>query len=94
MQCENAYLKPGVRYILCKKAKEPGNNDMRAQAHALCGHQRFCPNARACSLLPGWEKCMKRDANAPQMREEAAESIAEEKPKKNTRKKKAKEKEI
>lgn len=34
---------------------------MRSTAHALCGHQRFCPNARCYTLLPGWEKCTKRE---------------------------------
>ena len=61
MQCENGYTKPGVKGILCRKAKEPKENDMRSTAHALCGHQRFCPNARCYTLLPGWEKCVLRD---------------------------------
>ena len=61
MQCENAYTKPGVKGILCRKAKEPKENDLRSVAHALCGHQRFCPNARCYTLLPGWEKCTKRE---------------------------------
>ena len=60
MQCENGYTKPGVKGILCRKAKEPKENDMRSTAHALCGHQRFCPNARCYTLLPGWEKCVLR----------------------------------
>ena len=44
MQCENAYIKEGVRYILCRKEKEPDIRDQRALTHAMCGHQRFCPN--------------------------------------------------
>lgn len=73
MQCENGYTKPGVKGILCRKAKEPKENDMRSTAHALCGHQRFCPNARCYTLLPGWEKCVLRDtAAATEIREEAA----------------------
>jgi hypothetical protein len=73
MQCENGYTKPGVKGILCRKAKDPKENDMRSTAHALCGHQRFCPNARCYTLLPGWEKCVLRDtAAAPETREEAA----------------------
>ena len=60
MQCENGYTKPGVKGILCRKAKEPKENDMRSTAHALCGHQRFCPNARCYTMLPGWEKCTLR----------------------------------
>ena len=47
---------------------------MRSTAHALCGHQRFCPNARCYTLLPGWEKCVLREntAAAQETREEAA----------------------
>lgn len=86
MQCENGYTKPGVRGILCRKAEEPKDGDMRSTAHALCGHQRFCPSARCYMMLPGWEKCTKRGCG----REEAAESKIEQaadKPK--ARKKKA-----
>ena len=61
MQCENGYTKPGVRGILCRKAEAPKDGDIRSTAHALCGHQRFCPNARCYMMLPGWEKCTRRD---------------------------------
>ena len=84
MQCENGYTKPGVKGILCRKAKEPKENDMRSTAHALCGHQRFCPNARCYTMLPGWEKCVLREAadKASEIREEAA---GEEMPVKKTK---------
>lgn len=88
MQCENAYIKEGVRYILCKKEKEPDIRDQRALTHAMCGHQRFCPNIRACTLLPSWERCLKRAENHPQVCGEAAESAAgEEKPTRTAKKK-------
>lgn len=60
MQCENGYTKPGVRGILCRKCEEPKEGDLRSIAHALCGHQRFCPNARCYQFLPSWEKCTLR----------------------------------
>lgn len=60
MQCENAYIKEGVRGLLCRKAEEPQSGDLKATAHALCGNQRFCPNERCFMMLPGWEKCPKR----------------------------------
>lgn len=60
MQCENGYTKDGVRGILCRKAEEPKNGDLKSVAHALCGHQRFCPNERCFMFLPSWEKCTKR----------------------------------
>lgn len=70
MQCENGYVKPGVKGILCRKAEEPKSGDLKSVAHALCGHQRFCPNQRCYTLLPGWEKCTKRR----ETHEEGAES--------------------
>lgn len=94
MQCENGYTKPGVKGILCRKAKEPKENDMRSMAHALCGHQRFCPNQRCYTLLPGWEKCLLREstAAAPEIREEAAEEEMPVKKTKRAAKKKSAEK--
>lgn len=71
MQCENGYTKPGVKGILCKKAENPIDGDLRSTAHALCGHQRFCPNQRCYQMLPGWEKCP--------MRREKPEEAADEK---------------
>ena len=60
MQCEQAYQKDGIRGLLCRKAEEPKVGDLKAEAHALCGNQRFCPNERCFRMLPGWEKCPKR----------------------------------
>ena len=60
MQCENGYTKPGVKGILCRKAEEPKEGDLRSVAHAMCGHQRFCPTARCYQFLSSWEKCTMR----------------------------------
>lgn len=94
MQCENGYTKNGVKGILCRKAKEPKENDMRSTAHALCGHQRFCPNARCYTLLPGWEKCLllETTAAAPEICEETAGEEMPVKKTKRTAKKKSAEK--
>lgn len=104
MQCENGYTKPGVRGILCRKAEAPKDGDIRSTAHALCGHQRFCPNARCYMMLPGWERCTRREKDSPsfapsghlpplgeeQGREEAAgEEIPVKKTKRTARKKSA-----
>lgn len=59
MQCKNGYIKPGVRGILCRKAEAPTDGDLKGIAHALCGHQRFCPNQKCYTMLPGWENCTK-----------------------------------
>lgn len=61
MQCENGYVKPSVKGILCRKCEEPKEGDLRSMAHALCGHQRFCPNARCYQFLQSWEKCTMRE---------------------------------
>lgn len=94
MQCENGYTKPDVKGILCRKCEEPKESDMRSMAHALCGHQRFCPNARCYTMLPGWEKCLLREntAAAPEIREEAAEEEMPVKKTKRAAKKKSAEK--
>ena len=81
MQCENAYTDPKVRGILCKKCEKPCGSGAKGVAHALCGHQRFCPTARCYTLLPGWEKCVKR-------REAATDSVKPKAPAKRANKKK------
>lgn len=81
MQCENAYTDPKVRGILCKKCEKPCGSGAKGVAHALCGHQRFCPTARCYTLLPGWEKCVKR-------REAVTESTEQKAPTKRVNKKK------
>lgn len=60
MECEHGYIKDGVRGILCRKCEPPIPGDLKSEAHALCGHQRFCPNERCYMFLPGWESCVKR----------------------------------
>lgn len=73
MQCENGYVKPGVKGILCRKCEEPKEGDLRSVAHALCGHQRFCPNQKCYTMLPGWENCTKREkGTTPQSAPQAA----------------------
>lgn len=86
MQCENGYTKPGVKGILCAKAEDPKSGDLKSTAHALCGHQRFCPNQRCYQMLPGWEKCPLRREKPV----EAAEAqIPEQEQKSTTAKKRA-----
>ena len=88
MQCENGYIRDDVRGILCRKAEEPKPGDLRSEAHALCGHQRFCPNQRCFTFLPGWERCTLRrkkdDNNAAEKPAEAAGEKIAAQPKKST----------
>lgn len=77
MQCENGYTKPGVKGILCRKCEEPKAGDLRSVAHAMCGHQRFCPNQRCYQFLPGWEKCTMRYGIAKEKRSFDALTLAQ-----------------
>ena len=77
MQCENGYTKPGVKGILCRKCEEPKEGDLKSVAHALCGHQRFCPTARCYQFLPSWEKCTMRDGIAKEERSFDALTLAQ-----------------
>lgn len=70
MQCEKGYIKDGVRGILCREAEEPKDGDLGSLAHALCGHQRFCPNERCYMFLPSWESCTKRRVKPVEAAEE------------------------
>lgn len=89
MRCENAYRKEGVKYLLCKKAKEPDAKNMSEVAHAMCGFQRFCKEINNCTLLPTWVGCKRRDVNQSETAHEDAEKPAEEIPAKVTSRKKA-----
>lgn len=59
MECKHAYKMRGVRYILCEKTGRPDAENPMEVAHAMCGHQRFCPDAHCCTLLPTWRECMR-----------------------------------
>lgn len=92
MQCENGYTKPGVRGILCRKAEEPKSGDLKSTAHALCGHQRFCPNQRCYQMLPGWEKCpLRREKPVEAAETEIASVSGKENQKKKSVRKRSKE---
>ncbi len=84
MQCEHAYTDPKVRGILCKKCDAPCGSGAKGVVHALCGHQRFCPTARCYTLLPGWEKCVKRRVSAETA--ETAKAAEQPKPKRRSKK--------
>lgn len=57
MDCIHAYFKDDVPYVLCRCEKEPRTNRLSDITPCMCGHQRFCPNVRACTLLPSWVTC-------------------------------------
>lgn len=92
MECENAYIKKEINYILCRKADEPPAYDKRAICHSMCGHQRFCPKISACSLLPSWRGCTRRQENTPETAEKATENAQSKNASARTAKKKAAEK--
>lgn len=59
MDCKHAYFKDDIPYVLCRCEKEPRTNKLRDVSGSMCGYQRFCPNIRACALLPTWPECRK-----------------------------------
>ena len=63
----------GVRYILCEKVDRPDAENPMEVAHAMCGHQRFCPDEHCCTLLPTWRNCVR-------LRETPQDSAQEQKP--------------
>ena len=65
MECKYAYKAKGVRYILCEKTGTPDATNPMEVAHAMCGHQHFCPDRNCCALLPTWRECV-RLREAPQ----------------------------
>lgn len=65
MDCKNAYLLNGVDYILCRKVQKPDAKDRKAVAHALCAHQKFCPQKGCHTMEAGWESCKRLISEAP-----------------------------
>lgn len=59
MDCNHAYFKSGVIYVLCDCDGMPQSNRLDEITKHMCGYQRFCPNIRACALLPEWRSCSK-----------------------------------
>ena len=59
MECKHAYFKDNEPYVLCDCDEKPRTNKLEDLTKAMCGHQRFCPNIRACALLPTWKTCSK-----------------------------------
>lgn len=77
LECKHAYFKEGLNYVLCNKEKEPQKTDLKECAKAMCQHQRYCPQVRACALKPEWRECGKLAEKVP-----VEEAPVEEKPKK------------
>lgn len=71
MDCKHAYFKNGIKYVLCDCGGDPKNNKLDEITKHMCGYQRFCPNARACALMPEWVNCSKL-----RMAEAKTESVA------------------
>lgn len=59
MECEFAYTKKNIDYVLCKKEPEPTRFDREKLFHAVCAHQVECPKKQCHKLSAGWEKCVK-----------------------------------
>ena len=66
MDCIHAYFKDNIPYVLCDCDGTPRTARLDEVTKYMCGYQRFCPNIRVCTLLPGWRECSKlRTQQAP-----------------------------
>ena len=66
MECKHAYFKDDIPYVLCDCVGTPRTKKLDEVTKCMCGYQRFCPNIRACTLLPEWRECSKlRTAQVP-----------------------------
>lgn len=59
MDCKHAYFKDNIPYVLCDCDGTPRTARLDEVTKYMCGYQRFCPNIRACTLLPEWIACSK-----------------------------------
>lgn len=66
MDCKHAYFKDGIDYVLCDIGGMPKTRKLAEITSHMCPYQRFCPNIRACALLPEWVNCGKlKEAEPP-----------------------------
>ena len=66
MECKHAYFKDNVVYVLCDCDGAPKSNNLDEVTKYMCSYQRFCPNKRACALLPEWRQCHKLTVHTEQ----------------------------
>lgn len=83
MDCKHAYFKDDIQYVLCDCGGKPQSKKLNEVTKHMCQYQRYCPNIRACALLPEWVNCDKLK------REEMPVEVAQPTPKKKSGTKKA-----
>lgn len=84
MDCKHAYFLDGVQYVLCDCEGQPKKKKLDEITKHMCGYQRFCPNIRACALLPEWVNCSKlRKVETPA--ENIVPAVSKAKPKRKKR---------
>ena len=59
MDCEFAYMKDKIPYVLCRKEPEPDRFDRKSVFHAACPHQEHCPKQNCHKLTAAWMSCFK-----------------------------------
>ena len=70
MDCKHAYFKDGIQYVLCDcDGATPKTKKLSEVTQYMCAYQRFCPNIRACALLPEYVNCSKLKREATERRE-------------------------
>ena len=59
MECNHAYLRKDIEYVLCDKEPAPSRHDRAAMFHAACPFQEHCPKENCHKMTPGWLRCAK-----------------------------------
>lgn len=77
-ECEHAYSRDDIPYILCDREKVPKRNQQKEISGACCPFQRFCGTKNCKVLTQQWAGCLKnkKDTNAEGVMEaKAAEKV-------------------
>lgn len=79
-ECEHAYSRDDIPYILCDREKKPDRNNRKDISGACCPFQRFCGTKNCKVLTEQWAGCLKNRINADTegvMEAKAVEKTAE-----------------
>lgn len=78
-ECEHAYSRDDIPYILCDREKKPDRNKQKEISGACCPFQRFCGTRNCKVLTEQWAGCLKnkKDTDAAGVMEAKAAEKAE-----------------
>lgn len=58
-ECEHAYSRDDIPYILCDREKKPDRNNQKEISGSCCPFQRFCGTKNCKVLTEQWAGCLK-----------------------------------